>query len=84
VLYDSQSYRGFIFSASVAEAGDYWGTADIATPGVVAPANRVYRAKARHHDLGYCPIGYALATGPFVQGHYHHADFGLIPSAGLA
>jgi hypothetical protein len=61
-----------------------WGTTDIATPGVVAPANRVYRAKARHYDLGYCPIGYALATGLFVQGHYHHADFELILCAGLA
>jgi hypothetical protein len=26
VRYDSPSYQGFIFSSSVAEAGDYWGT----------------------------------------------------------
>jgi hypothetical protein len=26
VRYDSPSYQGFIYSASVAEAGDYWGT----------------------------------------------------------
>jgi hypothetical protein len=99
VRYDSPSWKGFIYSASVAEAGDYWGTmlryfredggfrvaaqigyervTDIATPGVVDPANLAY--------VGAPPNGTGesvalstmhLPTGLFVQGHYVQFKYG--------
>src|SRR5215831_13407954 len=99
VRYDSPSWYGFIYSASVAEAGDYWGTmlryanefqgfrlagtvgyervTDIATPGVVDPANVAFTG--RRPDItvwGFALSAMHVPTGLFVQGHYNHADFG--------
>ena len=82
VRYDSPTWKGFIYSASVAEAGDYWGTmlryfgehssfrivgqlgyeraTDVATPGVVDPANVAYTGappiwRRSHDDLRRIP-----------------------------
>jgi hypothetical protein len=93
VRYDSPSWKGFIYSASVAEAGDYWGTmlryfredggfrvaaqlgyervTDIATPGVVDPANLAYvGAPPNGTGASVALSTMHLPTGLFVQGHY--------------
>src|SRR5262245_43680752 len=99
VRYDSPSWHGFIYSASVAEAGDYWGTmlryanefqgfrlagtvgyervTDIATPGVVDPANVAFVGNRPDITVwGFALSAMHVPTGLFVQGHYNHADFG--------
>jgi hypothetical protein len=99
VRYDSPSWHGFIYSASVAEAGDYWGTmlryanefqgfrlagsvgyeriTDIATPGVVDPANAAFTGNRPDITVwGIALSAMHVPTGLFVQGHYNHADFG--------
>ena len=99
VRYDSPAWHGFIYSAGVAEAGDYWGTmvryagehagfrvaaqigyervADVASPGVIDPANVAYVGNAP--DLK--EVGASLSilhkpTGLFAQGTYGIAHFG--------
>jgi len=99
VRYDSPSWHGFIYSASVAEAGDYWGTMiryanefqgfrlagtvgyeqvhDIATPGVVDPANIAYVGNKPDITVwGFALSAMHVPTGLFVQGHYNHVDYG--------
>jgi hypothetical protein len=99
VRYDSPSWHGFIYSASVAEAGDYWGTmiryanefqgfrlagtvgyervTDVATPGVVDPANVAFTGLRPDITVwGFALSAMHVPTGLFVQGHYNHADFG--------
>jgi hypothetical protein len=99
VRYDSPSWYGFIYSASIAEAGDYWGSmiryanefngfrlagtvgyervADIATPGVVDPANVAFTGNRPDITVwGFALSAMHVPTGLFVQGHYNHADFG--------
>jgi hypothetical protein len=99
VRYDSPTWKGFIYSTSVAEAGNYWGTMlrylgehgpfrivgqmgyeramDIATPGVVDPANVAYTGRPPNvtgRSLALSAMH--LPTGLFVQGHVISADFG--------
>jgi hypothetical protein len=99
VRYDSPSWHGFIYSASIAEAGDYWGTmiryanefqgfrlagtvgyervTDIATPGIVDPANVAYIGNRPDITVwGFALSAMHVPTGLFVQGHYNHADYG--------
>jgi hypothetical protein len=99
VRYDSPSWHGFIYSASIAEAGDYWGTmlryanefqgfrlagtvgyervTDIATPGVVDPANVAFTGNRPDITVwGFALSAMHVPTGLFVQGHYNHADYG--------
>jgi hypothetical protein len=99
VRYDSPTWKGFIYSAALAEAGDYWGTmlryfsehggfrvagqlgyervTDIATPGVVDPANLAY-VGARPNGTGESLALSAMhvPTGLFVQGHYVSFKYG--------
>jgi hypothetical protein len=99
VRYDSPTWKGFIYSASVAEAGDYWGTmlryfgehggfrtvgqlgyehsTDVATPGVVDPANSAYTGQTPNvTGKSLALSAMHLPTGLFVQGHFISADFG--------
>jgi hypothetical protein len=99
VRYDSPTWKGFIYSAAVAEAGNYWGTmlryfgehsgfrtvgqlgyeraTDVASPGVVDPANVAYTGlppNVTGKSLALSAMH--LPTGLFVQGHFISADFG--------
>jgi hypothetical protein len=99
VRYDSPTWKGFIYSASVGEAGDYWGTmlryfgehggfrtvgqlgyersTDVATPGVVDPANPAYTGQTPNvTGKSLALSAMHLPTGLFVQGHFISADFG--------
>jgi hypothetical protein len=99
VRYDSPTWKGFIYSASVAEAGDYWGTMlryfgehsgfrtvgqlgyersmDVATPGVVDPANVAYTGSSPNvTGKSFALSTMHLPTGLFVQGHFISTDFG--------
>ena len=99
VRYDTPSWKGFIYSASIAEAGDYWGTmlryasehggvriagqvgyeraTDVATLGVVDPANAAYTGRPPNITAwGFALSALHIPTGLFVQGHYNAVDYG--------
>jgi hypothetical protein len=99
VRYDSASWNGFIYSASINEAGDYWGTmlryagehhgfriagtvgyeriTDIATPGIVDPANAAYTGNRPDITVWGAALSVMhVPTGLFVQGHYNATDYG--------
>jgi len=99
VRYDSPTWKGFIYSASVGEAGDYWGTmlryfgehsgfrivgqlgyervTDVATPGVLDPANAAYTGRTPNiTGKSLALSAMHLPSGLFMQGHFISADFG--------
>jgi hypothetical protein len=100
IRYDTPSYYGFLLSASIAEAGDYWSTQlryllpgngplkvagvlgyerahDVATPGVVDPANAAFSGERPNVTArGLALSTWHVPSGLFLQGHYLSVDFG--------
>ena len=99
VRYDSPTWHGFIYSAGVAEAGDYWGTmvryagehagfrvaaqigyervTDVASPGVIDPANIAYVGNPPNiREAGANLSVLHKSTGLFAQGSFGVSHFG--------
>ena len=99
VRYDSPTWHGFIYSAGVAEAGNYWGTmvryagehagfrvaaqigyeriTDVASPGVIDPANVAYVGNPPNiREAGANLSVLHKSTGLFAQGSFGISRFG--------
>ena len=99
VRYDSPTWHGFIYSAGVAEAGDYWGTmiryagehagfqvaaqigyeriTDVASPGVIDPANIAYVGNPPNIKEARANLSVLhKSTGLFAQGSFGISHFG--------